>query len=301
MEKEANTSYPEPKLPEVYEHGAQHVFSLPQSSDCWKECLNMVDEYDANRCRGWREEIDTLLVFAGLFSAVVTAFSVESYKWLDTDPEDATAEILIHIANHLNLLNSSLPTTIPTKFNPPSSSIRINICWFLSLTLSLTAVVIGILCKQWMREHRSNPPKFSSHKDTLLLRQMRHQSLRKWGVSGMVNTLPLLLECALILFFLGVLDLLWSLNQIVAIVITIQVGLAILFLVATTVLPTISFTCWKPSIPCPYKSPQAWLFYQFTDFILPRKWPGFGITVNSFFRGLSDWFSSDTFHSSYVT
>ncbi|KAF9254627.1 hypothetical protein L218DRAFT_803602, partial [Marasmius fiardii PR-910] len=111
--------------------------------DCWKECLKRVDEYDTDRCKGWREEIDTLL--AGLFSAVVTAFTVESYKWLDTDSEDATAELLIQIANHLNLVNASAPTTIPTEFAPPTSSIRINTCWFLSLTLSLTAVIIGIL------------------------------------------------------------------------------------------------------------------------------------------------------------
>ncbi|KAF9254626.1 hypothetical protein L218DRAFT_460327 [Marasmius fiardii PR-910] len=129
---------------------------------------------------------------------------------------------------------------------------------------------------------------------------MRHQSLQKWGVSGMVNTLPLLLESALILFFLGVLDLLWSLNRVVAIVITVQVGLAILFLVATTVLPTMTFA-WKPAIPCPYKSPQAWIFYQLVDFVLPRNWSRFGMSINSFFRGLSDWFSSDTFHSLYVT
>ncbi|KAL0568531.1 hypothetical protein V5O48_013459, partial [Marasmius crinis-equi] len=287
--------------PDAYKPETPYLYHLPQSGDCWKECLKKVDQYDADRCKGWREDIDTLLVFAGLFSAVVTAFTVESYQWLDTDPEDATAEILIHIVNNLNTgLNASLPETIPTEFAPPASSIRINVCWFLSLTISLTAVIIGILCKQWIREHRRNPAKHASHRDTLLLRQMRYQSLQQWGVSGIAHTLPLLLESALVLFFLGVLDLLWSLNTVVAIFVTVQVGLAILFILATTVLPTLSFTVWKMKVPCAYKSPQAWLFYQFVDIILPKRWPGFGSGVNPFFRGLSDWFGVDTTHRSYV-
>ncbi|KAK1233515.1 hypothetical protein PQX77_003326 [Marasmius sp. AFHP31] len=302
LRRDTESTILEPQFPAAYKPETPHIHNLPQTGDCWKECLKKVDESDADRCKGWREDIDTLLVFAGLFSAVVTAFTVESYQWLDTDPEDATAEVLIHIVNHLNLgLNASLPTTLPSEFGPPASSIRINICWFLSLTISLTAVIIGILCKQWIREHRRSPAKHASHRDTLLLRQMRYQSLQQWGVSGMAHTLPLLLESALVLFFLGVLDLLWSLNTTVAIVVTIEVGLAVLFILATTVLPTLSFTAWKPSVPCAYKSPQAWLFYQFTDIILPSNWPGLGVGVNPFFRGLSDWFGVDISHSSYFT
>ncbi|KAI0631322.1 hypothetical protein C8Q77DRAFT_1025935, partial [Trametes polyzona] len=33
----------------------------------------------------WKSELDTLLVYAGLFSAVLTAFNVESYRLLQPD------------------------------------------------------------------------------------------------------------------------------------------------------------------------------------------------------------------------
>ncbi|ESK81424.1 hypothetical protein Moror_9661 [Moniliophthora roreri MCA 2997] len=119
-----------------------------------------------------------------------------------------------------------------------------------------------------------------------------------WGVPGLAHSIPLLLEIALVLFFLGVLELLWSLNIIVAILVTIQVSLAVLVILATTVLPTLSMylpLSWMPAIPCAYKSPQSWLFYRFVD-LLPRS-----CSLNPFFRGLSDWFVSDTLYPSYIT
>ncbi|KAF9264412.1 hypothetical protein L218DRAFT_900680 [Marasmius fiardii PR-910] len=298
----SNSFHRDPSLPRPFTPDTPYEYNVPHSGDCWKECLKRLDHSDGEMCKNWREDIDTLLVFAGLFSGVVTAFTVESYQWLDTNAQDATALILLHIVQNSNF-TTPLPSTIETEFAPPMSAVRINVCWFLSLTMSLTAVIIGILCKQWIREHRRSPPKYTSHKDILLLRQMRHQSYQRWGVSGMTHSLPLLLEVALVLFFLGVLDLLWSLNIVVASIITVQVGLAILVITATTVLPTLSLI-WTPKVPCAYKSPQAWLFYRFWDSILPRASlfiPFWNTDFNIFFRGLADWFHSDTSHPSFLT
>ncbi|EJD44222.1 hypothetical protein AURDEDRAFT_27370, partial [Auricularia subglabra TFB-10046 SS5] len=50
--------------------------------EAWKQCSTLMAKHDDEICKAYREEIDTLLVFAGLFSAVVTAFTVESYQWL---------------------------------------------------------------------------------------------------------------------------------------------------------------------------------------------------------------------------
>ncbi|EJD36891.1 hypothetical protein AURDEDRAFT_22995, partial [Auricularia subglabra TFB-10046 SS5] len=69
--------------------------------DAWQNCARLVEKYDAGLCQTYREQIDTLLVFAGLFSAVVTAFSIESYQWLQDDPNAKAAELLAQIANLL--------------------------------------------------------------------------------------------------------------------------------------------------------------------------------------------------------
>ncbi|KZV96318.1 hypothetical protein EXIGLDRAFT_643245, partial [Exidia glandulosa HHB12029] len=93
-------------------------------------------------CESYREQIDTLLVFAGLFSAVVTAFAIESYQWLQDDPADASAELLRQAVVLLSALANQTPTSPTTQRGPAlpeSVVVRINVYWFLSLVLSLSA------------------------------------------------------------------------------------------------------------------------------------------------------------------
>ncbi|EJD54187.1 hypothetical protein AURDEDRAFT_24273, partial [Auricularia subglabra TFB-10046 SS5] len=60
----------------------------------WKECYKLTQKYDNDICQTYREQLDTLLVFAGPFSAVVTACAIESYKWLQSNPNEASLELL---------------------------------------------------------------------------------------------------------------------------------------------------------------------------------------------------------------
>ncbi|EJD35656.1 hypothetical protein AURDEDRAFT_17483, partial [Auricularia subglabra TFB-10046 SS5] len=109
--------------------------------ESWQECAKIVTKYDKEMCEAFRDEIDTLL--AGLFSAVVTAFTIESYQWLHDDSGDASVQLLAQIAS---LLNDNRTVPVPsTSVVPDKSATRINAYWFLSLTLSLSAALIGIL------------------------------------------------------------------------------------------------------------------------------------------------------------
>jgi hypothetical protein len=104
---------------------------------------------------------------------------------------------------------------------------------------------------------------------------MRTEALEKWYVPQIFATLPLLLEAALILFFVGIVDFLLSLSHAVAIPVAAAVGLTTSFLVSTTILPTIQ--CFPVSlrqplsgspvpVPCPYKSPQSLAFRKLATF-----------------------------------
>ncbi|ESK92597.1 hypothetical protein Moror_4396 [Moniliophthora roreri MCA 2997] len=99
------------------------------------------------------------------------------------------------------------------QFEPEASSIRINCFWFLSLIFSLTSALCGLLCKRWLREQQQDPPT-TTPAEALGLRQMRRDSFQKWGVSSFLPVLPILLDVALLLFFVGVLDILWSRHPI---------------------------------------------------------------------------------------
>ena len=208
---------------------------------------------------------------AGLFSAVVTAFVVESHKTLLADPQDKMVNLLTHIANRLDDNGSTLPPleTHPTPpFSPPPSSVRINIFWFCSLILSLTTVLTGTVMIQWLREHQRYPEPPQPKRDFALF-QMKSEALAKWHVPEIFTLLPLFLQLALVLFFAGVMEFLNNICRKVAIPVFILMSLILLFLLATIVLPALqavptsnlfSKRNRKPPSPCPYKSPQSLAF-----------------------------------------
>ncbi|EJD48860.1 hypothetical protein AURDEDRAFT_60414, partial [Auricularia subglabra TFB-10046 SS5] len=70
--------------------------------ESWQKCSELIEKYDKGLCEAYREQIDTLLVFAGLFSAVVTAFTIESYQWLHDDSGDVSVQLLAQIVSFLN-------------------------------------------------------------------------------------------------------------------------------------------------------------------------------------------------------
>ncbi|EKM57466.1 uncharacterized protein PHACADRAFT_58023, partial [Phanerochaete carnosa HHB-10118-sp] len=49
---------------------------------------------DEGKMKGYSEDIDTLLVFAGLFSAILTAFVVSTYTMLQPSSADLTNQLL---------------------------------------------------------------------------------------------------------------------------------------------------------------------------------------------------------------
>ncbi|ESK84845.1 hypothetical protein Moror_14970 [Moniliophthora roreri MCA 2997] len=287
----------------------------PNLSESWEKTLKEVAKYDDDMVKNWKEDIDTLLVFAGLFSAVVTAFTIESYQWLEDDPADTTVTFLARIiAIQLNVSQSSAEV-VPTQFEPDSSSIRINCFWFLSLILSLTSALFGLLCKQWLREHQRDTPTRTPG-EALALRQLRRDSLEKWGVSSFISALPILLELALLLFFVGVLDLLWTRHPIPFALCFIAVVFSAGLYFVTTFLPILMapeeqnmwwfFDFTKDlsyQFVCPYKSPQAWVIYRLSCKVM-HPFLNFRLLNNLLFkraRGLwdhirspaSDWSSFD--------
>ncbi|KAF8998834.1 hypothetical protein BDQ17DRAFT_1172809, partial [Cyathus striatus] len=182
------------------------------NEDAWGVLYKHAKNYDKNMCSDWKDEIEKHLVFAGLFSAAVTTFVVDSYKNLDTDQEATMVQLLTRISSQLDHIvtnGSNQIPSLPVAQSPPPTAIRVNIAWFLSLTLSLTTVLIGIICLQWLREYEryGNQP----HKDALMLRQMRYDGLKMWYLPAIISSIPVLLQIALVLFFVGIIDQLWTL------------------------------------------------------------------------------------------
>ncbi|KAI0688465.1 hypothetical protein BC835DRAFT_1284579, partial [Cytidiella melzeri] len=176
----------------------------------WSAMSKIVREVDAEKIQDYKEDIDTILVFAGLFSAVMTAFLIESYQNLSQDPNVVMILLLQQVALQTNsyvinagFLNSTIPPLIPTlpAFQPSANAIRVNVLWFASLTLSLVSASFGILVKQWLREYLAG--EYTSPQARLRIRHFRNPGLDHWKVFEIAAILPLLLQLSLGLFLIG--------------------------------------------------------------------------------------------------
>lgn len=126
--------------------------------------------------------------------------------------------------------------------------------WFSSLVFSLVSASLAILVKQWLQEYSAAIS--SQPRERTRIRQYRFDGLVRWRVNRIIMLLPLLLQIALILFFAGLLVLLWSLNIVVAGIVTVLIAIWIAFWLFTIVVPALH-------VDCPYKSSEAWGFFGF--------------------------------------
>ncbi|EIN11112.1 hypothetical protein PUNSTDRAFT_29631, partial [Punctularia strigosozonata HHB-11173 SS5] len=125
----------------------------------WNYIHGRMKEHDKAMIEGHTGDIDSLLIFAGLFSAVLTAFLVETYSQLQIDTGQVTVQILLDISQQLHNVSEgqvALPTNATATINhfaPDPSVVVINCLWFLSLIAALCSALLGIIVKQWLREY----------------------------------------------------------------------------------------------------------------------------------------------------
>ncbi|KAJ3477657.1 hypothetical protein NLI96_g10313 [Meripilus lineatus] len=231
----------------------EHPELARKEGNRWNKLHEILKDRDAKAIINHNENIDTLLVFAGLYSAILTAFAVEAYKLLQRDSSEASLQVLVQISQQLGSYAISsgfanatyVPPSLPT-FTPERSSVWLNGLWFVALILSLVTASLGMLVKQWLREYLNFPDVTPEAHRRIQLFRVR--GLRKYKVSEIAALLPMLLQISLVLFFAGLVLFTRSVNATIGWIITGFVVAWGAFLVITTILPWFSASC-------PYKTP----------------------------------------------
>ncbi|KAI0359333.1 hypothetical protein OH77DRAFT_1375839, partial [Trametes cingulata] len=182
----------------------------------YSEAAGIVKVYTDEMIQRWNSEIDTYLVYAGLFSAIVTAFNVQSYLALQQQPDPTLAALqqislqLSSLAINPPFLNSTTPAFGPADAaragsapGPPAdtATVAVNTLWFSSLVLSLSSASVGIMVKQWLNQFKVGLPSDKSSleaaagrtresPESARLRQYRLNNLEKWQVEVVVLAVP---------------------------------------------------------------------------------------------------------------
>ncbi|PBK79686.1 hypothetical protein ARMGADRAFT_855894, partial [Armillaria gallica] len=170
--------------------------------------LNESWNYDTDMVAEQRE-VNILLVFAGLFSAVVTAFIFQSSPKLEPNYQQMSALLLFDQINiQRGLANGTSIEDITTSGIDPSAPFTsdqidwfINALWFMSLTLSLVAAFFAILVDACYCHYLS--PISGQRQVRVLTRLVRYRGLIIWDVRSSITLLQFLLHTSLVTFLYG--------------------------------------------------------------------------------------------------
>ncbi|KAJ7644717.1 hypothetical protein FB45DRAFT_719195, partial [Roridomyces roridus] len=223
----------------------------------WSVYVSEAEKYDKALVESWKNDMEGILIFAGLFSTSLTAFIIESYPRLVPDSGDATVQLLSQISQQLaaaaNGSTFQLPAPLP-PFRPPATSLICNTFWFTSLGLSLSCALIATLVEQWAREFLHKADMRSAPGVRARIFSFLYYGLKEFNMHKVVDIIPLLLHVSLFLFFAGLVAFLIPINIPMAAVASFMLACLSVVYSAVTVLPL-------HYLECPYRTPLSEAFW----------------------------------------
>ncbi|KAI9439749.1 hypothetical protein H4582DRAFT_1812904, partial [Lactarius indigo] len=191
--------------------------------------LTEAKKEDGQITKNWTEDTQGVLVFVsseasfyiypmlkpsktGLFSAIVAAFIIESYKKLSPDSGDQTVALLTQLVN----ISTGAAVQHSPPFKAPASIVRVNVMWFLSLILSLSCALLATLVQQWSRRYLEYAQHRGAPRKRARIRAYMFEGVEKFRLFQAVEAIPLLLHTSVFLFFAGLVDFLVPINKAVA-------------------------------------------------------------------------------------
>ena len=186
---------------------------------------------------------------AGLFSAVSSAFVIDVQSKLEPNPNDMTAaymKILIHATN-ASLFPDADPSAVVWT-GPPPGIVTVQALLYASLATSLFAVFVAALGKQWINRYIRNHG--GSAADKSRDRQRKLDGFEKWHFRLVIESLPVMLQLAVLLLGCALSRYLWTISRTVAGIILAITLLGLAIYVFITLAAMIYYNC-------PYQTPPS--------------------------------------------
>ena len=166
-----------------------------------------------------------------MFSAVTSAFIVQINPELQPNPADLSNVLLLRILQQ-NVSFGGIDPLAPIS-SVPRSVIGAQSILLASLSITLFVAFVAVLGKQWILYY-TRVKTWGNIVDRGKERQAKLVGLQKWGLHLIMDSLPVMLQFALLLFGVAIATYLWDLNVSVAgaVLLITSTGLALYTLIA---------------------------------------------------------------------
>ncbi|KAJ7443793.1 hypothetical protein FB451DRAFT_1295060 [Mycena latifolia] len=164
--------------------------SIDEKNSFWTLYKKLSDEFDKEFRDTYGEDLNNVLIFAGLFSAVSSAFIIQIQPEFQVDPNVTSTEPAPAIVVAQSLL-------------------------YFSLFATLFAALLAVLGKQWLLYYDSVGEK-GTIEERGRLRQRKYDALGRWKFSLIMEISPFLLQFALLVFAAALSVYLWTIHHILA-------------------------------------------------------------------------------------
>ncbi|OAX33210.1 hypothetical protein K503DRAFT_749010 [Rhizopogon vinicolor AM-OR11-026] len=201
--------------------------------------------------------MDIVLIFAGLFSAVNTAFIISTQP----SPVDTTNALLIQLVQAY-VPSTTQITTLPSP-GYSSTGIWTQALAYASLAFSLLAAFGAVLGKQWLNYYKTNRYGRGSLEDRCKQRHRKFQKLQAWQLENVLQSFPFLLQISLLLFGVSLGAAMWTQQHVIAIVIITPTAFGLLFHFFTVLVSSM-----HPD--CPFQTPISLLIQAIRRYLRKR-------------------------------
>ncbi|KAJ7203158.1 hypothetical protein GGX14DRAFT_399119 [Mycena pura] len=182
----------------------------------WNAYKPLADEFDKEFKDKYGTNLDTSLIFAGLFSAVSSAFIIQIQPQLQPDPNVITQGLLLHLVQNLTgSVPPGIQVPMPASDGVHSMVVIAQSFLYFSLFSTLLAALLAVLAKQWLL-HYDSAGERGSMEDRGLERQRKVDGLQRWKFDFAMQIFPLLLQTSLLLFAAALSIYLWTINHVIA-------------------------------------------------------------------------------------
>ncbi|KAI0251729.1 hypothetical protein BJV78DRAFT_405002 [Lactifluus subvellereus] len=231
-------------------------YAVESSSKLWSVYLTESERHDKALAESWKSDMDGLLIFAGLFSAVVTAFLVGSLQQMTQ--------------------SNQAPGSTPTPINLSSLS-RASALWCSSLLSSLLSALCATLVQQWARQYTQALGRRTAAYQRARVRAFLLQGIERSGAKALVEGAPALLHLAMFLFMAGLIDFTGLASRTISL-------LSLGVLISTAVF-YLALSCFPlHNLQSPYRTPLSSALWYVKQAVRPLKYinlEGSSVTVNS--------------------